>query len=112
MSKFSAKNVIKLSFLGSIVAVAKADVIFPLTFVFIPYFPLVVVPEVATLYFVGGRLGVDVNVKAFVTVVAANVISSFLGLFLFHSDEECRGLVSRSFFVLRSGRRDALLSRP
>ena len=83
MPKFSAKNLIKLSLLGLIVAVAKADVIFPLTFVFIPYFPLVIASELATFYFFGGRLGVDVNVKAFVTVVAANILSSFLGLFLF-----------------------------
>ena len=83
MPKFLAKNLVKLSLLGLIVAVAKADVIFPLTFVFIPYSPLVIAPELATFYFLGRRLGVDANVKAFVTVVATNILSSFLGLFLF-----------------------------
>ena len=64
-----------------IIHVARGDVIFPLTFVFIPYIPPVILIEVMVFLALRGKLRMDTRVARGAVVVAiANIISSTVGL--------------------------------
>jgi len=61
--------------------VARADVVFPLTFIFLPYIPLIILLEVLAFLALRERLGLEIQAGRSILVVAtANIISSAAGL--------------------------------
>ncbi|WP_456370958.1 hypothetical protein [Geoglobus sp.] len=65
----------------SLFHVVRGDVIFPLTFVFIPYIPIIILPEVLAFLALRERLGLEIQAGRGILVVAiANIISSAAGL--------------------------------
>ncbi|AIY89780.1 hypothetical protein [Geoglobus acetivorans] len=64
-----------------LIHIARADVIFPLTFVFIPYIPIIILLEVLAFLALRERLGLEIQAGRGILVVAiANIISSAAGL--------------------------------
>ena len=82
---FVRKIVLILFCLIFTVEVVSADVIFPLSFVTLPFFPLILVIEVLVFVVyvkcILAKTGLDISLKrAFLTVFTANLASSAVGL--------------------------------
>ncbi len=70
-----------LTSLSTIISRAKADVIFPLAFPFIPYIPAVILSEALAFYALKDRLGIRTSAgRGLMLIVIANIISSLAGL--------------------------------
>ncbi len=66
---------------STLVGRANADVIFPLSFPFLPYIPAIILLEVLVFLAVRGRLGIKITAgKGIVIVTLANILSSAVGL--------------------------------
>ena len=60
---------------------AKADVIFPLTLTLLPFYPLILFPEIAILYAVKEFFGMNAGLlEVLSSVLLANILSGVLGL--------------------------------
>jgi hypothetical protein len=80
------RKIVLISFcLILIIGVASADVIFPLTFVTLPFFPFILVIEILVFVvyvrFVLAGKGIEISLKSvFLAVFTANLVSSAVGL--------------------------------
>ncbi len=60
---------------------AKGDVLFPLTFPFVPYIPLIISVEIAAFFLIQKTVRLNVSfLKGIAAVVLANVLSSTAGI--------------------------------